>query len=96
MASFGLSNALSGLVTRPKSPLPYRETAVAIPLAHCVSCGITDYGCYTPTSSRKVVSRSPKTGLGRRISQKKLASKAYRATGDVAQNIIANRAIVGL
>ena len=29
---------------------PYRETAVAIPLSHCVSCGIADYRCYTPTS----------------------------------------------
>ena len=40
------------LVTRPKYP-PYRETRVAIPLSHCVSCGIADYRCYTPTSFRK-------------------------------------------
>ena len=29
---------------------PYRETGVAIPLSHCVSCSIADYRCYTPTS----------------------------------------------
>ena len=36
------------LVTRPKYP-SYRETSVAIPLSHCVSCGIADSRCYTPT-----------------------------------------------
>ena len=40
------------LVTRPKFP-PYRETGVAIPLSHCVLCGIADYRCYNPTSFRK-------------------------------------------
>ena len=30
------------VVTRPKY-LPYRETGVAIPLSHCVSCSIADY-----------------------------------------------------
>ena len=39
-------------VTRPKFP-PYRETGVAIPLSHCVFCGIADYRCYTPTSFHK-------------------------------------------
>ena len=34
------------LVTRPESPL-YCETGVAIPLSHCVSCGIADYRCYS-------------------------------------------------
>ena len=34
-------------------PPPHRETSVAIPLLHCVSCGIADYRCYTPTSFRK-------------------------------------------
>ena len=67
------------LVTRPKYPPPYRETGVAIPLSHCVSCGIADYRCYTPTSFLKMAYRSPKTGLGRRVSQKKLASEANRA-----------------
>ena len=28
---------------------PYRKTGVATPLSHCVSCGIADYRCYTPT-----------------------------------------------
>ena len=32
---------------------PYRETGVAIPLSHCLSCGIADYRCYTPTSFLK-------------------------------------------
>ena len=36
------------LVTRLKYPPPYRETGVAIPLSHYVSCGIADYCCYTP------------------------------------------------
>ena len=40
------------LVTRPKYP-PYREKGVAIPLSHCVSCGIADYRCYTPSSFLK-------------------------------------------
>ena len=31
-------------------PPTYCETGVAIPLSHCVSCGIADYRCYTPTS----------------------------------------------
>ena len=43
---------LEALVTRPKYP-PYCETSVAIPLSHCVSCGIADYRCYTPTSFLK-------------------------------------------
>ena len=43
----------------------------------------------------KMDCRSPKTGLGRRVSQKKLASEAYYAMGAVAQNSIANRAIGG-
>ena len=38
-------NFIRGLVTRPKYPPPYRETNVAIPLSHCVSCGIADVGC---------------------------------------------------
>ena len=38
---------------------PYRETGVAIPLSPCVSCGIADYRCYTPTFSLR------KSGLSR-------------------------------
>ena len=34
-------------------PPPYRDTGVAIPLSHCVSCGIADYRCYTPISFLK-------------------------------------------
>ena len=43
-------------MTRPKYP-PYRETGVAIPLSHFVSCGIADYPCYTPTSFHKMAYR---------------------------------------
>ena len=39
--------------------------------------------------------RNPKTGLTTGVSQKKLASEAYRAIGGVARNAIANHAIVG-
>ena len=81
-------------MARPKYP-PYRETGVAIPLSHCVSCRIADYPCYTPLLSFKMAYRNPKTGLTRGVSQTKLASKAYRFTGGVAQNSIANRTIVG-
>ena len=42
---------------------PYRETGAAIPLSHCVSCGMADYRCYTPTSFLQIPYRSPKTGL---------------------------------
>ena len=48
-----------------------------------------------PLRSVKMVYCSPKTGLGRRVSQKKLASGAYRAIGGVARKSIANRATVG-
>ena len=78
-----------------KIPPPYRETGVAIPLSHCVSCGIADSRYYTPTSFRKPAYRSAKTGLGGGASKKKLASEAYRAIGGVARNSIANRAIAG-
>ena len=62
------------LVTRPKYP-PYCETGVAMPLPHCVFCGIADYRCYTPTSSRTSgLSRSKNWTRG--ASQKKLASEA--------------------
>ena len=80
---------------RHKPPL-YRKTGVAIPLSHCVSRGVADYRCYTPTSFLKNgLYRSPKTDLSRGISQKKLASEAYRAFGGVERNSIANRAILG-
>ena len=42
-----------GCLSDPTEIPPYRETGVAIPLSHCVSCGIADYCCYTPTSFRK-------------------------------------------
>ena len=32
---------------------PLSRTGVAIPLSHCVFCGIADYRCYTPNSFRK-------------------------------------------
>ena len=73
---------------------PYRETGVAIPLSHCVSCSIADYRCYIPTSFRKMACRNLKTDLTRGLSQVKLASKAYRVIGGVARNSIANGAII--
>ena len=39
-------------VTRPKYP-PYRKAPVALPLSHCVFCGIADYRFYTPTAFRR-------------------------------------------
>ena len=48
-----------------------------------------------PLLSVKMAYCNPKTGLGRRVSQKKLASEAYRTIGDVARNSIANRACGG-
>ena len=74
---------------------PYRERGVAIPLSHCVSCGIADYRCYTPTSVRKSGLLQSKDRPNKGVSQKKLASEAYRVIGGVARNSIANRAIVG-
>ena len=50
----------------------------------------------SPLLSLKMAYRSPKTGLGGGVSQKKLASEAYHAIGGVARNSIANRAIVSL
>ena len=82
-------------MTRPKYP-PYRETGVAIPPSHCVSCGNADYRYYTPSSFLKNgLSQSQKIGLTRGVSQKKAASEAHRAIGGVARNSIANRDIVG-
>ena len=46
------NESFPSLVIRPRYP-PYRETGVAIPLLHCVSCGIADYRCYNPTSFLK-------------------------------------------
>ena len=48
-----------------------------------------------PLLSVKMAYRNLKAGLGRRVSQKKLASEAYCAAGGVARNSVANRAIVG-
>ena len=81
-----------------KIHLPCRETGVAIPLSHCVSCGIADsqtIAATPPLLSIKMADRCPKTGLPKWASRKNLASEAYRAKGDVARNSIANRATVG-
>ena len=64
------------LVTRPKyPPPPHRETSAAIPVSHCISCGIADYRCYTPTSFKKNGYRNPKIGLTRGYRRKSLALK---------------------
>ena len=81
-------------VACPKYP-PYRETGVAIPLSHCVSCGIADYRCYTPTTVRASGLSQSNDRPNKGVSQKRLASEAYRAIGGLARNSIANRAIVG-
>ena len=74
----------------------YREAGVAMPLSHCASCGIADYRCYTPTSFHvKIAYGRPKTDLTSGVSQRKLASGAYRAIGGVTRNSLANHAIVG-
>ena len=83
------------LATRPKYPPPCRETGVAIPLSHCISCDIADYRCYTPTSLFKNGLSQPKGRPNKKgVSQSKLNSEAYRAIGGVARNSIANCAIV--
>ena len=73
------------MLSDPTEIPPYRETAVEIPLSHCVSCGIADYRCYIPTSFRKnglyqyiAVQRQTQQGA----LQKKLASEAYHAIGE--------------
>ena len=50
-------------------------TGVAILLSHCVSCGIADYRCHTPTSFCKMAYRSERTGLTRGYSRKSLPLK---------------------
>ena len=89
------TTVLKHYLSDPTEIPPYRETGVAIPLSHCVSCGITDYCCCTPTSFRKYGLSQSKDRPHKEASQKKLASEAYRATGEFAQNSIANCAIVG-
>ena len=60
------------LVTRPKKPR-YRKTPVARPLSHCVDLVSETTAATTPLMlSVKMAYRSPKTGLGGRVSQKKL------------------------
>ena len=87
--------ASRGLSDPTEIPPPYRETGAAIPLSHSVSCGIADYRCYTPASVRKSGLSQSKDRPNKGVSQKKLASEAYRAIGGVARNSIAKRAIVG-
>ena len=74
------SQAFVILVTRPKYP-PYRETGVAIPLSHCVSCGIADYRCYTPTAFFKNGLSQSKDRPNKGLSPRKRAAQAYRAIG---------------
>ena len=72
---------------------PYRETGVATPLSHCVSCGIADYRCHTPTFCGKNGRRSQsKDRPNKEASQKKLASEAYRAIGG-AHKIVSSIAL---
>ena len=91
--SFSPTSGLSGPTKIP--PPPYRETGVAIPLSDCVPVVSQTIAATPQLLSVKMAYRSPKTDLTRGISQKKLASEAYRAVGGVARNSIANRAKVG-
>ena len=71
---------------------------IARPLSHCISSGPVvsqTIAAARPLLSMRMNYRNPKTGLRRRVSQRKLASEAYRAKGGVARNSIANRALVG-
>ena len=64
------------LVARLKYP-PYRETPVAQPLSHCVVS-------QTIAAAPQLLSIKmayPKTDLGGRVLQKKLASETYSAIG---------------
>ena len=78
-------------------PAPSRPSRPKTPKN--VFCGIADYRCCTLTSFcmkfLKMAYRSPKTGLGGRGSQEKLASEAYRTIGGIAWNRMSNRAILG-
>ena len=65
--------------SRPTEIRPYRETGVALPLLHCVSCGIADYRCYTLTSFLKNGLLRSRGKPNKRVLPQKLASKAYRA-----------------
>ena len=84
------------LVTRPKYPPPSQDRCGNTPVEVCfLWCRrlslLHPHSCF-----KNGLSQSTKTGLTREgESQKKLASEAYRATGGVARNSIANRAIVG-
>ena len=80
------------VVTRPKYP-PYSETQY--PCRTVFSVVSQTIAAIPPLLSVEVAYRNPKTGLTRRVSQKKLAPEAYGAIGGVARNSIANRAIVG-
>ena len=84
--TFPQKNALS-YSDPTEIPPPYRETGVAIPLSHCVFCGITDYRCYTPLLFHANALSQPKDRLWRGVSQKKLVSEAYRAIVKGAQTM---------
>ena len=73
-------NAINQVLSDPTEITlpPYRETGVATPLSHCVSWGIANYRCYTPTSFRKNCLSQSKDSPNKE-SQKKLASEAYCA-----------------
>ena len=71
-----------GLSDPTAIPPPHRGTGVAIPLSHCVSCGIADYSCYTPTSFLKNgLSRSKDRPWRRRYRRKSLPLKPIALQG---------------
>ena len=84
--SAGSTKKLTGPLSDPTEipPPPNRETDVAIPLWHCVFCGIAETIAATPPLLYvRMAYRSPKPGL-RGVLQKEFASEAYRATGGIA------------
>ena len=83
------------LVTRPKYPPLSRDRCSNTPVAQCFLWYRRLSLLHPQLRVLKNGLSQSKTGLTRGASQKKLASEAYRAIGGVAQNSIANRAIVG-
>ena len=93
---WGQKSEQSQNLSDPTEIPPYRETGVAIPLSHCVLPVVSQtIAATSPLLSPKMAYRNPKTDLTRGVSQRKLASEAYRAIGGVARNSVANRSIVG-
>ena len=71
------------IVTRPKYP-PHRKMGVAMPLSNVFLWYRRLSLLRPPVHFVRMAYRNSKTGLGGGVSQKKLVSEAYRATGGIA------------